>query len=101
MSANNSIAATVAQGDPDCIEDLSDNLEALIVRASSRIAKRVGEMVDEGVQKSVTRRDGTKVFVPIPGAELYGSSPDGPALVRDTIREILMEDLYLSIMMPK
>ena len=101
MSANSSIAATVTQGDPDCIEDLSDNLEALIVRASSRIAKRVGEMVGEGVQQSVTRQDGTKTFVPIQGAELYGSSPNGSAFIRDTIREILMEDLYLNIMMPK
>jgi hypothetical protein len=103
MSANNSIASSVTDGDPDNIEDLSDSLEQLICRASQQIAKRVNEMVQESTERLVTRRDGTERYIPVPNAALYGSAPDGEgiAMIRSQVREILMEDLYLKIMMPK
>ena len=99
MSANNSIAASVTHGDPDSIEDLSDSLESLIAAASKRITEVVGEMVDQSTQRLVTQRDGSQKYIPVANAELYGSTPDGSLIVRDAIREILMEDVYLKMMM--
>ena len=77
MAANNSIACTVTDGDPDHIEDLSDNLEQLLIEAAKDIADRVPELSSD-----------------------YGHVPEGADLIRFHVREILMESVYLKIMMP-
>jgi hypothetical protein len=77
MAANNSIACTVTDGDPDHIEDLSDNLEQLLIEAAKDIADRIPELSSD-----------------------YGTAPDGIDLIRFHVREILMENVYLKIMMP-
>jgi hypothetical protein len=77
MAANNSIACTVTDGDPDHIEDLSDNLEQLLIEAAKDIAERIPKLSSD-----------------------YGTAPDGIDLIRFHVREILMENVYLKIMMP-
>jgi hypothetical protein len=77
MAANNSIACSVTDGDPDHIEDLSDNLEQLLIEAAKDIAEKIPELSSD-----------------------YGSAPDGIDIIRFQVREILMESVYLKIMMP-
>jgi len=67
----------VTDGDPDHIEDLSDNLEQLLIEAAKDIADRIPELSSD-----------------------YGTAPDGIDLIRFHVREILMENVYLKIMMP-
>jgi len=101
MPANTSIASVVTDGDPDHIENLSDVLEKLITQVSGQIAKQVTQMVHESTERLVTRRDGIVKYIHVPNAELYGSAPDGINIIHSKVCEILMEDLYLKIMMPK
>ena len=78
-TSNTSIASTVAQGDPDCIETLSEVLENVIGRASGDIANFVAAIFWEHSQNAC---DEEKV-----------------KRIKRSVQEILMEDVYVPVMM--